>query len=122
MNLIHRLQETFRAALAGMVADPTPYVAMVKAAGDARFGDYQANCAMSLAKVLQRKPPDVAREIISRLDLGDWLQPPEVAGPGFINVRLRDDWLARQLQSVASDERLGVSRADPARTYVIDYS
>jgi arginyl-tRNA synthetase len=95
---------------------------MVKPAGDPRFGDYQANCAMSLAKVLKRKPPEVARAIVNRLALGDWLQPPEIAGPGFINLRLRDDWLARQLQAVAADERLGVERADPARTYVIDYS
>jgi arginyl-tRNA synthetase len=45
-----------------------------------------------------------------------------VAGPGFINIRLRDDWLARQLQAVAADERLGIAPADPARTYVVDYS
>jgi arginyl-tRNA synthetase len=95
---------------------------MVKPAGDPRHGDYQANCAMSLAKVLKRKPPEVARQISDRLPLGDWLQPPEIAGPGFINVRLRDDWLARQLASVAADERLGVEAAAPARTYVVDYS
>jgi arginyl-tRNA synthetase len=124
MNVIPRLQETFRAALAGLVADPAPYLAMIKPAGDPRNGDYQANCAMSLAKKLPGQPPaqEVARQIVSRLDLGDWLQRPEVAGPGFINLRLRDDWLAKQLQAVASDERLGISRAEPARTYVIDYS
>jgi arginyl-tRNA synthetase len=122
MNVLKRLQVAFQQALAGLVDDPAPYVAMVKPAGDPRHGDYQANCAMSLAKVLQRKPPDVAREIINRLPLGDWLQPPEIAGPGFINVRLRDDWLARQLGAVASDERLGVALAEPLRTYVVDYS
>src|SRR4051794_5168234 len=122
MNVLKKLQAAFREALAGLVDDPAPYVAMVKPAGDPRHGDYQANCAMSLAKVLKRKPPEVAREIADRLPLGDWLQPPEIAGPGFINVRLRDDWLARQLQSLASDERLGVEAASPARTYVVDYS
>jgi len=122
MNLVKRLQNTVSAALSGLVDDPAPYAAMVKPVGDPRHGDYQANCAMSLAKGLQRKPPEVAREIAGRLDLGDWLQLPEVAGPGFINIRLRDDWLARQLRAVASDERLGIERADPARTYVVDYS
>jgi arginyl-tRNA synthetase len=122
MNVLKRLQQTVHAALTGLVDDPAPYVAMVKPAGDPRFGDYQANCAMSLAKVLKRKPPEVAREIADRLDLGDWLQPPEIAGPGFINIRLRDDWLARQLRAVATDERLGVAPADPARTFVIDFS
>src|SRR5262245_59322502 len=122
MNVLKKLQSAFREALTGLVDDPTPYVAMVKPVGDPRHGDYQANCAMSLAKALKRKPLEVAREIVERLPLGDWLQAPEVAGPGFINVRLRDDWLARQLGSVASDPRLGVERASPARTYVVDYS
>jgi len=136
MNIVKRLQQTFHAALAGLVDDPAPYVAMVKPAGDPRYGDYQANCAMSLAKVLKRKPLGVAQQIEERLNLGDWLQPPEIAGPGFINLRLRDDWLARQLGSVVADERLGVerrgalaprvppdSRSDSAtRTFIIDYS
>jgi arginyl-tRNA synthetase len=122
MNVLKKLQASFREALTGLVDDPTPYVAMVKPVGDPRHGDYQANCAMSLAKVLKRKPPEVAREVVDRLPLGDWLQAPEIAGPGFINVRLREDWLARQLGSVASDARLGVGPADPARTYVVDYS
>jgi arginyl-tRNA synthetase len=122
MNVLKRLQSTIGEALTGLVEDPTPYVAMVKPAGDPRHGDYQANCAMSLKKVLGREPRQIAQEIVARLPLGDWLQPPEVAGPGFINIRLRDDWLARQLQAVASDERLGVAPADPARTYVVDYS
>ena len=88
-----------------------------------RFGDYQANCAMSLGKVLGKAPRDVAQEIVTRLDLGDWLEKPEVAGPGFINLKLRSDWLAKQVQAMAADERLGV---EPARArhgrYVVDYS
>jgi arginyl-tRNA synthetase len=122
MNVLKRVQAAFQLALAGLAEDPAPYVAMVKPAGDPRFGDYQANCAMSLAKVLKRSPRDVAQEIVGRLDLGDWLQAPEIAGPGFINLRLRDDWLAKQLAAAAADERLGVGQAHPARTYVIDYS
>src|SRR5262245_46803720 len=122
MNALKRLQQTAHDALKGLVDDPAPYVPMVKPVGDPRHGDYQINCAMSLKKVLGRDARPIAQEIVDRLDLGDWLQPPEVAGPGFINIRLRDDWLAKQLQAIASDERSGVSRAEPARTYVIDYS
>src|SRR5438270_10419039 len=98
MNLLHLLQTQFRKASTGLVADPEPYVAMVKPAQDARHGDYQANCAMALAKTLGKKPRDVAQEIVNGLDLGDFLEPPEIAGPGFINLRLRKDWLARQIQ------------------------
>src|SRR5205823_7581416 len=57
------------------------------------------------------------------LDLAGMLEKPEVAGPGcFINLRLRTDWLAAQLQRMAADERLGVEPAQPPHTYVIDYS
>jgi arginyl-tRNA synthetase len=122
MNALQLLQLHFREALTGLVTDAEPYVAMVKPAQDARHGDYQANCAMSLAKVLGKKPRDVAQEIVQRLPLGDLLEPPEIAGPGFINVRLRKDWLAARLQEMAGDDHLGVRRAAPARTFVIDYS
>jgi arginyl-tRNA synthetase len=124
MNVLQLLQEKFRQALAGLVPDPEPYVAMVKPAQNPDFGDYQANCAMSLARVLQGKPKprEVAERIVERLELGDLLEKPEIAGPGFINLRLRNDWIARQAQAMARDERLGVSRAQPARTFIVDYS
>jgi arginyl-tRNA synthetase len=122
MNLLQLLQRKFHEALAGFVPDPAPYAAMVKPTQDARHGDYQANCAMPLAKVLGRKPRDIAQEIVQRLPLDDVLEPPEIAGPGFINLRLRTDWLAGQIQRMARDERLGVEPAAPPRTLVIDYS
>jgi arginyl-tRNA synthetase len=122
MNVLHLLQQAFHEALTGLVADVEPYVAMVKPAQDARHGDYQANCAMSLAKVLGLKPRDLAQDIVKRLPLGNLLEQPEIAGPGFINLRLRNDWIAARIQEMARDERLGVARAEPARTFVIDYS
>ncbi len=122
MNLLHVLQDKIRGALAGLVADAEPYAAMVKPTQDAKHGDYQANCAMSLAKTLGKKPRDVAQEIVARLDLGDLLQAPEIAGPGFINLRLQDDWMAQQLQTMAKDERLGVAQTTPPKTFVIDFS
>src|SRR4029077_10175149 len=100
MNILQQLQRTLHEALTGLVADPAPYAAMVKPAQDARFGDYQANCAMSLGKALGKKPPEVARELAKRLKVDDLLEPPEVAGPGFINLRLRTDWLAKQIQTI----------------------
>jgi arginyl-tRNA synthetase len=121
MNLLPKLQRTLADALAGLVPDPSPYAAQVKATQDPRHGDYQANCAMALAKVLGKPPREVAQQIISRLDLGDWLRPPEVAGPGFINLRLRDDWMAAQLRQMALSPTLGVEPPAKSRTYVIDY-
>jgi arginyl-tRNA synthetase len=122
MNLLKSLQQTFHAALAPLVEDPTPYATMVRPATDAKFGDYQANCAMSLAKVLGKPPREVAQAVVKNVSLGDWLEPPEIAGPGFINLHLRKDWLAARLQGMARDERLGVETARSPETIVIDYS
>src|SRR5262249_30586879 len=122
MNLLKLLQERFATALGGIVADPGPYFSMVKPAQDARFGDYQANCAMSLAKVLGKKPRDVRKEIVARLPQDDLLEVPEIAGPGFINLRFRTEWLALQMQQLGRDDRLGVEPAETPRTFVIDFS
>src|SRR5882757_4695834 len=100
MNLLKQVQQPFRTALGGLVADVEPYVAMVKATQDARHGDYQANCAMALAKVLGQPPREVAQQIATRLPQEEMLEAPEIAGPGFINVRLRSDWLAAQVQAM----------------------
>jgi arginyl-tRNA synthetase len=122
MNLLQLLEQTCREALSGLVADPSAYAPLVKPAQDARFGDYQSNTAMQLAKALGRKPREVAQEIVGRLNLGDILEPPEIAGPGFINLRLRTEWLARQVQQMAHGDRLGVEPVALPRTFVIDYS
>jgi arginyl-tRNA synthetase len=122
MNLQTLLQRQFHEALRGLVPDPTPYAELVRPAQDARFGDYQANCAMALQKVLGRKPREIAQDLVQRLDLGDFLESPEIAGPGFINLRFRADWLAAQVQKLGGDERLGIAPANPAKALVIDYS
>jgi arginyl-tRNA synthetase len=122
MNLLQLLQARLRDALTHWVADPTPYLAMVKPAQDPRHGDYQANCAMPLAKTLGRKPRELAEEIVRRLAVEDLVERAEVAGPGFINFHLRTPWLASQVQGLARDERLGVPKAEPPRALVIDFS
>src|SRR5947209_7567337 len=100
MNLLAALKDRFRPALASLVADSAKVaelLQMIRPAQDAKFGDYQANFAMPLGKQLGQAPRDIAAQIISQVDLADLCQPPTVAGPGFINLRLRDDWLAEQL-------------------------
>jgi arginyl-tRNA synthetase len=122
MNLLKLLQGKLHEALTGLVPDPAPYSVLVKATNDPRHGDYQANCAMSLAKVLGKPPRTVAEMIAQRIPRGDMLDPPEIAGPGFINLKLKPDWLAQRIGEMASDDRLGVQKVEPARTIVIDYS
>ncbi len=125
MNLQKHLQDLFRPVLAGLGVDPSSYVSMIKPAQDARFGDYQANFAMPLAKTLGKKPREVAEAAIAGLPkdvIGAVLDPPEIAGPGFINLRFNREWLAQRLQEMAADSRLGVALADPQKSLVIDFS
>ena len=97
MSILTILKERFRAALAGLVDDPTELLEQIRRSQDPKFGDYQANMAMSLGKQLRRSPREVAAEIIGRLDLADLCEKPEIAGPGFINLRLKSNWLVERL-------------------------
>src|SRR5262245_66410970 len=115
MNILRILQEELHAALTGLVDEPGKYSGLVKAAQNAQFGDYQANCAMPLKNVLGKNPQQIAKDIVARLDLGDVLEPPEIAGPGFINLRVKSEWLAKQAQAIEDDDRLGVAPAAHAR-------
>ncbi len=122
MNLLQNLKSAFVKAVGPLTPDSSAYGQLVKPAQDAKFGDYQANCAMPLGKLLHRSPRDIAREIVDRLDLGPMTNPPEIAGQGFINLRLTNDWLAAAVQELASDDRLGVEPAAHPKSFVIDFS
>jgi arginyl-tRNA synthetase len=124
MNILQELRSRFLAALSGLAADPAALATMVKPAQDVRFGDYQANCAMPLAKQIGTgtNPREMASKIIERLDVADLCEKPEIAGPGFINLKLRPDWLAGQINRLVTDERLGVPRAADPKRIVVDYS
>src|SRR5262249_2337762 len=124
MNVLQELRARFVSALSGLADDPATLAAMVKPAQDARFGDYQANCAMPLARQHGGGPNsrDGAAQIIPPLDFAALWEPPEIAGPGFINLRLRGPWLTQVANQLVADERLGVARANPPRHIVVDYS
>jgi arginyl-tRNA synthetase len=126
MNVLAILRERFGHALSnlGIDADDLPgLLALVLPSQDAKFGDYQANCAMPLGKRLGKPPRQIAEQLVDGLNVADLCEPPQIAGPGFINVKLKDDWLATQLArtSVVGDW-LGVAKIAAPRTIVVDYS
>lgn len=126
MNILALIRDRFAAALSTMGIDQTEIpalVAMVLPSQDAKFGDYQANCAMPLGKRLAKPPREIAAKLVETVNLSEECLPLEIAGPGFINLRIRDDWLRRHLIVASRDEhRLGVSQAARPRTIVLDYS
>src|SRR5262249_17272331 len=106
-----------------MVENPGELLSQVRSSQDPKFGDYQANCAMPLGKRLGKPPREIATQLIAGLDVAEFCETPEIAGPGFINLKLKDKWLSEQLSATSGDvERLGVARAAQPRTIVVDYS
>lgn len=122
MNALSELRSRFEKVLSELTSDPAPFVGMIKPTQDATFGDFQANCAMPLAKQRGTNPRSLAAEIVSKLAVSDLCHPPEVAGPGFINIRLKEDWLAERINAVVADPRLGIELAAKPKRVVIDYS
>lgn len=124
MNLLAELQSRFRTALKHFTDEVEPFVEMVRPSQNSQFGDFQANCAMPLSKQLSEdvKPRDLAGQIVDHLDVADFCEEPEVAGPGFINLKLKDSWLENQTNQLLADERLGVPLMESPKTIVIDYS
>jgi len=120
--IIDELEERISAAMAA-TAGVGGCAAIVRPAADPRFGDYQVNGVMPLAKKLKTNPRKLAEEVAKKLDLSDMCELPEVAGPGFINLRLKPDFIAGRLLDVSEDaESLAVDKAEKPKTIVVDFS
>ncbi len=122
MNLLALFRRRFTAALAPLADEAAELGNLVKAAQDPKFGDYQANCAMPLAKKLGEPPRNVAERILANLDVADCCETPQIAGPGFINLTLSTAWLEQTLGGLVADERLGMPLTDAPRHVIIDFS
>ncbi len=114
--LAARVRTALAAAFGAEYADADPVIR------PSTFADYQANVALPLAKRLGRAPRDVAEGIVRHLDVADVCSNVEVSGPGFINLTLRNEWIARQAAGLLDDPRLGVPVSDPRQEVVVDYS
>jgi len=123
MNVLAELRRRFRVALESLDAGAGEAAEMVLPSKDPKFGDYQANCAMPLGKRLGRPPREIAQQLVDQLEVNDLCEPPEIAGPGFINLRIRDDWILSQLTQIVGDQaQLGIAAVDHPKTYVLDFS
>jgi arginyl-tRNA synthetase len=123
MTFPQLLQQRVTTALAALGQTlPEGFTAAVDQAADARFGDYQTNAAMVLAKALKTNPRALATELAAAIDVTGLSAPPTVAGPGFINFAITPEALAARLESLLADEKLGIVPTTRPRTIVIDFS
>lgn len=121
MNIKELLSAKTQAAMValGLPADTNTAVTI---STKVEFGDYQINGAMAAAKLLKTNPRALAQQLVQQLDLADMAEKVEIAGPGFINVTLRKDWLAAQLVGASQNPRLTLSANPSPQTVVVDYS
>jgi arginyl-tRNA synthetase len=118
--------ETFQSLLAkklshGLTAAGLPDLGELTPATDPRFGDYQTNAALVLGKQRGENPREIAKKIVSHLDVDELCEPPVIAGPGFINFTLRPRAVAEKTTNILGDERLGVPETRSPRRIVIDF-
>ncbi|MGI9280314.1 MAG: arginine--tRNA ligase [Endozoicomonas sp.] len=121
MNILKLLEDrVIKALIAAGAPEDTP--AMVRQSARANFGDYQCNAVMAAAKKMGLKPRDLAQKVEENLDLEGIAEKTEIAGPGFINITLKSEWLAAKLQETVKDDRSGVATVDTPETVIVDYS
>jgi arginyl-tRNA synthetase len=122
-SILEQLQDCVSNALVAAfgteLADTDPLVA---ATNNPKFGDYQSNVALSLAKPLQQNPRAIAQLIIDQLQIEAMCETPTIAGAGFINFRLKSNYVGEVLSNIQSNERLGIPQVKPTQKVIVDFS
>ena len=119
--MISQLQSLFKAA--GEKAFPgTPITPEIIPSGQEKFGHYQFNSAMKLAKLLGIPPREVAEGFLNSLDKGGVIEKLEIAGPGFINIFLKPEFLAQKLEKMLGDPRLDIPQPLHPQKVIVEFS
>ena len=121
--LIERVEELLtKAAYAAFPEVPAEELTMhVTPATQAKFGHYQCNSAMRLAKGLKKAPREIAQEIVDQLERA-LFEEVEIAGPGFINLTFRPQFLSSLVDEVVHDPRLGVDPPANPQRIIVEFS
>ena len=118
--MIEQLEQALTAALIAVDVEwPENFTVKVESSSDLRFGDYQSNAAMVLAKRMRVNPRELATKVVEAIEL-DGLAECTIAGPGFINFKITHQAWGRSISGLFSDTRLGVPVASPVQTVVVD--
>ncbi len=117
-----QIENRLQAATLAILPDAETKRILVRPCSDPAHGDYQSNALMGLAKQRQINPRQLAEEIVAKLDVSDWCEPVEIAGPGFLNFRLQPDAVNNALNAALASESPFIIKATKPRTVVIDFS
>lgn len=116
------IEQRLQQAVTAVLPDADVTAVLVRPCPDPKFGDYQTNALMSLAKARKLNPRQLAADVVAKLDVADACAPVEIAGAGFLNFRLKPEALAQVLQGAARGEHLFSEPAAHPRTVVVDFS
>lgn len=116
------LEKQLRVAVTAVLPDADTASILVRPCPDPKFGDYQTNALMSVAKARKMNPRQLATDVVAKLDVSPWCDKVEIAGAGFLNFRLKTDAIAQTLQAAFRGEHLFFAKAAAPRTIVIDFS
>jgi arginyl-tRNA synthetase len=116
------LEQKLRQALLSVLPDADTAAVLVRPCADPKFGDYQTNALMALGKARKMNPRKLASDVAAKLDIGQWCEPVEVAGAGFLNFRLKPAALAQQIREAADGRHLFFETSARPRCVVMDFS
>ena len=116
--LEQRLQETVRAIFPEAQTESL----LVRPCPDPKFGDYQTNALMSVAKERKMNPRQLASDVLAKLDVTEWCNKVEIAGPGFLNFHVRTSAINQTLEAATRGEHLFFQKTQKPRTVVVDFS
>jgi arginyl-tRNA synthetase len=120
-----QIELKLQAAVRAVLPDADFSIVLVRPCPDPKFGDYQSNALMSLAKTRKMNPRQLAADVLAKLDVGDWCEKVEIAGAGFLNFRLKHSVLTQTLEAAARGESRSAGFFDQAaqpKTIIIDFS
>jgi arginyl-tRNA synthetase len=117
-----QIEVRLQAAVRMVLPEADVSAVLVRPCPDPKFGDYQSNALMSLAKARKLNPRQLATDVLAKLDVSTWCEKVEIAGAGFLNFRLKPAAITDALESAARNEHLFFEKSVHPRTVVVDFS
>jgi arginyl-tRNA synthetase len=123
ISMVHlAIEEALREAVESVLGDVAPAEIAVRPCPDPKFGDYQTAGLMAIAKKLKLNPRQFALQVKEKLDATEWCEAVEIAGPGFLNFRLRLNSITEVLAGASRGEHLFITPSTAPKKIVLDYS